>query len=109
MCSSCLSDIRIGLADQYDLYQTPIVGRLVEFTSGAQRSLARMDRPTAERILDKIELLASNPAALANNVKALQGSKGLKRLRVGNWRVVFSETLVILNIVRIGPRGSVYD
>jgi hypothetical protein len=40
-----------------------------------RRTLSRLPRPTAERILDKIELYAAEPQALANNVKRLKGDQ----------------------------------
>jgi len=42
-------------------------------------------------------------------VLRLKGAEGLWRLRVGDWRVVYSETLVVLRIIRVAPRGGVYD
>lgn len=44
---------------------------------------------------------------MANNVKRLQGSDYL-RLRVGDWRVIFSEACVVIDVVKIAPRGDVY-
>jgi len=40
-------------------------------------------------------------------VKALKGEEAI-RLRVGDWRVIMVDGEV-LDIVRIAPRGSVYD
>ena len=71
--------------------------------------LARIDRATSERIQSKVRQLAVEPATLANNIKAMKGEPGLFRLRIGDWRVVFTETLVVLTIVRVAPRGGVYD
>jgi mRNA interferase RelE/StbE len=68
-----------------------------------------MDRTTSKRIRSKISQLADDPAALANNVKALKGAGALKRLRVGDWRVIFTETLVVIAVERIAPRGSAYE
>ncbi len=42
----------------------------------------------------------------ANNVKKLEGEDGI-RLRVGDWRVIMLDGDVI-DVIRIGPRGSVY-
>lgn len=61
----------------------------------------------ATRVVAKIELYAEDPAALSNNVKALQGRDGI-RLRVGNWRVIMEDG-VILAVLEIGARGSAYD
>jgi mRNA interferase RelE/StbE len=46
--------------------------------------------------------------AHANNVTALQGSPAL-RLRVGDYRAVFSETDTEIIVTGLGPRGSIYD
>jgi mRNA interferase RelE/StbE len=53
-------------------------------------------------------LLATDPAALANNVRALHGSSSF-RLRVGTWRVVFKTDAEHIRVVDVGPRGSIYD
>ena len=66
-----------------------------------------MPAPTALRIVDKIEAYASDPASQANNVKALKGREGI-RLRVGDWRVIMLDGEV-LDVIEVGPRGSIYD
>ena len=65
-----------------------------------------MPASTARRIVGKIEAYAENPASQANNVKKLEGEDGI-RLRVGDWRVIMLDGDVI-DVVRIGPRGSAY-
>ncbi|MCA0049400.1 type II toxin-antitoxin system RelE/ParE family toxin [Mesorhizobium sp. B283B1A] len=55
-----------------------------------------------------MEAYADDPNSLANMVKALQGSTA-RRLRVGDYRVVFEETDQEIVVTKIGPRGSVYD
>ena len=80
----------------------------IEYHRDALRALQRMDRATASRIVAKIEQLAVDPGALANNVRALKGGAGLMRLRVGDWRVIYRDG-VVLRIVRIAPRGAAYD
>ena len=83
--------------------------RKIEYARDAIKSLQRMDRITASRIEGKIIQYAQKPSSLSNNVKALKGQVRLKRLRVGDWRVIFTEDLVVLMIVKIAARGSVYD
>jgi len=61
----------------------------------------------AARVRQKIEQYARDPASLANSVKALQGEPYI-RLRVGDWRVVMDDRGAVLDVVRIGPRGSIY-
>ena len=82
--------------------------RLVTYSRQALRTLHRLDRRTSERIVLKMEQLASDPASLANNVAAMKGRDGYMRLRVGDWRVIYRDGVVI-DVVRIAPRGSAYD
>lgn len=67
----------------------------------------RMPRNWALRVSEKITAYAKDPAAQANNVKALQGADGLLRLRVGDWRVIMWEN-VVLEVLDIKSRGSAY-
>lgn len=83
--------------------------RRVEYSRDAVTTLSRIDRKTAGRIRRKVDLLASDAKALSNNVTALKGEPGLMRLRVGDWRVVYTEDLIVLLVLRIAARGSVYD
>ena len=81
----------------------------VSFSGDALKTLTRLPANTAKLIRKKIEQYATEPKALANNVKALKGAKGVLRLRVGDWRVLFREDATNLAVLEIGPRGSVYD
>jgi mRNA interferase RelE/StbE len=79
----------------------------VSYSRDALKTLRRMPRDTAVRIMAKVDQYAVDPASLANNVKALQGREGI-RLRVGDWRVIMRDEQV-LAVLHIGPRGSIYD
>jgi mRNA interferase RelE/StbE len=79
----------------------------IVYSKTAQKALMRMPRNWAIRIRDKIGAYAADPASQANNVKALQGTDGLSRLRVGDWRVVMCDG-VVLEILDIKVRGSAY-
>jgi len=85
------------------------VPRRIEYSGHALKALQRMDRKTGARIVGKIEQLAVDPGSLANNVRRLKGEMVLMRLRIGDWRVIYNEELVVLHIIRIAPRGSVYE
>ncbi len=82
--------------------------RDITYSRDAVRTLARMPTNTARLIREKIELYAVDPSSLANNVKALRGEPGVLRLRVGDWRVLFTEDGVVVAVIRIAPRGNVY-
>lgn len=79
----------------------------ISYTRAAIKALQRMPANMATRIVGKIEAYAADPASQANNVKALKGRDGI-RLRVGDWRVIMEDG-VVLAVLEIGPRGSVYE
>ena len=81
----------------------------VAYTADAIRTLSRMDRAVARRLRSKILALARDPKAPNNNVRKLAGVAGY-RLRVGDWRVIYTlrhEVLTVV-VVRIGHRSEVY-
>lgn len=84
------------------------MARSVEYSREAAKTLQRIDRATADRIRRKIDLLAENPESQANNVRALRGGKGLMRLRVGDWRVIYTADLIVLLVIKVAPRGGAY-
>lgn len=79
----------------------------VSYSRSALKTLRKMPRDTAERIMGKVDQYAADPASQTNNVKALQGREGI-RLRVGDWRVIMRDGEV-LAVLEIGPRGSIYE
>ncbi len=79
----------------------------VTYRPAAAKALRRMPADTARRIVGKIEAYAADPASQRNNVKALKGTEAI-RLRVGDWRVIMQDG-VVLDILDIGPRGGIYD
>ena len=83
----------------------------VIFDRKAVKELEKIDTIWQQRIKEKIELLAENPATLKPNITKLKGRYNkLARLRVGNYRIIFKvvdKELVIL-IIRIAHRKEVY-
>ncbi len=82
--------------------------RRVTFSKAAARTLRRLPAQTAELIVGKVELYARDPGSLAANVKMLRGTSGMLRLRVGDWRVVFTEDLEVVAVSASAARGDVY-
>lgn len=78
----------------------------VKYLAPAAKAL-RQHKSVAKRIMNKIAEYAANPEAFANNTKALTGRSG-KRLRVGDFRVLFEETEKEIIVSDIGPRSGVY-
>ena len=81
--------------------------RPITYTRSALKALCRMPANTAARIVAKVEEYAADPPAQANNVTALKGRDGI-RLRVGDWRVIMDDG-VVLAVLEVGPRGSIYE
>jgi mRNA interferase RelE/StbE len=79
----------------------------VRYTADALKALKRHGN-MAERIMQTMREYAAGTGAHANNVKALQGSSAL-RLRIGDFRVIFSETDIEIIVTGLGPRGRIYD
>jgi mRNA interferase RelE/StbE len=61
----------------------------------------------AKLIRAKIAQYAEDAASQANNVKSLAGADA-KRLRVGDFRVIFTETNDTITVLDVGPRGGIY-
>lgn len=80
----------------------------IEFKPSAARELAKLPRPVQVKIAYKIEALSGEPYPAG--VEKLKGAATLFRLRIGDYRVIYSVEkgrLVIL-VVRIGHRREVY-
>lgn len=79
----------------------------VRYTADAAKSLKRHGN-MAGRLRRAIEEYAADGVAHANNVTQMVDSSA-KRLRVGDFRMVFEETADAILVTKIGPRGDVYD
>ena len=62
---------------------------IVVFTQQAKDDLRRLDKPTAQRVLNKIRWLAENIASVTP--QPLKGQwQGVYKLRVGSYRVLYT-------------------
>lgn len=82
--------------------------RTIVWTHEATSQFLALSPEAQDRIEAKIDQLAMNPSALRNQIKPLRGVKAL-RLRVGDYRVIFTEEGVILMILKIGHRRDIYE
>ena len=80
----------------------------IAYSKSSLKVLRKMPANEAKRITAKVEQYAADPKSLANNVKALKGSTYI-RLRVADWRVIMDDQGNVLEVLKIGPRGGVYD
>lgn len=80
----------------------------VELTARARKQYTALDPVIRDRIRAALQDLADDPAPA--QVKALTGGGGLLRIRVGDWRVIYSveHDHARVVIVDIGHRSTVY-
>ncbi len=83
--------------------------RTITYSKDAIRTLRRLPANVSALIVSKIEQFANDPVSLGNNLKALKGRAGEFRLRVGDWRVIMNDNGVVIAVIKVGPRGSVYE
>jgi mRNA interferase RelE/StbE len=81
--------------------------KTVAWTRIALRHL-RAHSNRARQIRAKIDQYAADPASLANNVIQLTGS-ATKRLRVADFRVLFTEGETTITVLDVGPRSGIHE
>lgn len=72
----------------------------------AHDSLNKLEPSISRRIFKKVEELSENP--FSRDIKRIKGSDDF-RLRVGDYRVIFSIEKEIIIILKVGHRKSIYD
>ena len=79
----------------------------VRIKTSAAKVLAKVAKPHQERLIEAIDALKLNPASGS----LLKGElTGLRRIRVGDYRITFevqASELIVL-VIRIGHRHEVY-
>ena len=81
----------------------------ISFVRSARKELESLSFPLIRRILAKIELLAKNPRP--TGCKKLKGAHDLWRIRVGEYRVIYSilDREIRVEIITIRHRSQAYD
>jgi len=81
----------------------------VELTRRAQKELHRLDRGVQERIVTALGLLRDHPHPPA--AKALVGHQRYLRVRVGDYRIVYTvdDGRLLVLVLTTGHRRAVYD
>ena len=86
-----------------------MTGYLVTFAASAKKELKALPADAIGRLLPKIRELVENPRP--NGCKKLQGYKNRWRIRVGNYRIVYSidDQARVVDVTRIAHRRDVYE
>lgn len=78
----------------------------IKYKKSVARDLGRLDKKEARRILDKIE---KDLSERAESYPALKGEfAGLRKMRVGDYRAIFTLMDNDVLILRIGHRREIY-
>ena len=80
----------------------------VQIVKSEQKVLERLPRDLLQRIRRAINGLATDPRPLG--CKKLAGFENYYRVRVGDWRIIytiFEDTLIVL-VIEVAPRGDAY-
>lgn len=80
----------------------------IEVKPSASKALSELPREAQERIRARIDGLADDPRPYG--VKRLKGPEGFLRLRVGDYRVIYTvrDDVLLVLVVRIAHRREVY-
>jgi len=78
----------------------------IKFKKSVSKDLKKIDKPEADRILKK---LAAELPGKADSLPELKGKyAGLRKYRIGNYRIVFSIVKSTILITRIRHRKEAY-
>ncbi len=80
----------------------------IEWKRSATKELKKLPKETIPRVLRAIEQLAQNPRPVG--VRKIVGAEHNYRIRVGNYRIVYSivESAFVIEIIRVGHRKDIY-
>jgi mRNA interferase RelE/StbE len=81
--------------------------RTIRYSHTAARQIHALGSTARELVEAKLAQLAINPSAFANQIKRLKGTEAL-RLRVGDYRIIFTDDCLVLDIRKVGSRGAIY-
>ena len=81
---------------------------LLRFEKIAWKQLDYVPPPDRKRIRARIDAYRSDPAGLGHDVAPLIGESGMRRLRVGVWRIIFSVHGDTMKVHRVAHRREAY-
>lgn len=82
----------------------------VQFTKSAAKELKALPKQDAIKLAEAILFLSINPYSDLLNIKKLQSTQGYFRLRVQNYRIIYSvnNDILMIKIIKVGHRKEVY-
>ena len=82
----------------------------VKLTKRAAKELERLPKGAHQKIIESLDVLRINPFAEVIQFRKLKTRNDLYRVRVGDYRVVYSihADILLIRVVRVGQRKDVY-
>ncbi|MBA2415155.1 MAG: type II toxin-antitoxin system RelE/ParE family toxin [Geodermatophilaceae bacterium] len=80
----------------------------VEWKPSARKEIRKLDPTVRRRVIEAVTALGAEPRPPGS--VTLTGSPGWRRIRIGAYRVIYDvrDGAVVVLILRVGSRGSVY-
>lgn len=81
----------------------------VVIAKSAEKELANLPIEVILKIREKVSALANNPRP--DGCKKLKGYKDLYRIRIGDYRVIYSiqDNILTVTVVAVGNRKDIYS
>jgi mRNA interferase RelE/StbE len=80
----------------------------IALRAGVEKQIAALDKPIRRRVAAAIDALATDPRPAG--AIALQGVPGILRIRVGDYRIIYSvnDSELIVVVIDVGHRREIY-
>jgi len=78
----------------------------VRLSKSAEKEVLTLNEPILSKIIEKLSILESKP--LPRGYKKLKGFSDLYRVRVGDYRIVYSLNVGDIVVLRVRHRKKVY-
>lgn len=82
----------------------------IEFKKSAAKEFASLSKNVKIKILDSLQVLSANPYTEILSIKKLKGLEKAYRLRIGDYRVIYSveSNVLTIMVIKIGRRKDIY-
>lgn len=82
----------------------------IEFKKSAYKEFEKLPKLVKIRVNDAIKILSISPFSDILNFKKLKAKENYYRIRIGDYRVVYSvfNDILVLRIIRLGHRKDIY-
>lgn len=82
----------------------------IEFAKSARKEFDGLPAKIQARVIEAVQLLATNPFSELLRFKKLKGAESLYRVRIGDYRIVYEvrNAVLLIVVIKIGHRKDVY-